>query len=162
MNQANTPCPNRRRSPRRPPPPPKIAAANDDLVEPIESQALTLSDDEAAAPAPTAAIAAANDEVVEPAESPAVVLSNDDAAAAEVVEPTGPTAMVAAVDEVVVPTESMTAGVSEPRQAGDVALASLRVGEGGTAAATKPHWPANDPLAALYELSEEELVALFC
>jgi hypothetical protein len=106
--------------------------------------------------------------------------------------------MGAANDEVVAPTESMTAGVSQPQQAGNVAPAadepgnaaaraalaaetpgfaipetrgeqeppqrasSLRVSESGTVAATKLHRPENDPLAALYGMSEEELIALFC
>jgi len=38
---------------------------------------------------------------------------------------------------------------------------SPSVGESVSAAATKPRRPANDPLAVLYGLSEEELIALF-
>jgi hypothetical protein len=38
---------------------------------------------------------------------------------------------------------------------------SPSAGESVSAAATKPRRPANDPLAVLYGLSEEELIALF-
>ena len=171
---------------------PAIAAANDQAAEPVESQATALPNDGAVEPAESPMIAVAKDEVAEPAESVAIAAPNDEvveriesmavaAAKDEVVEPAE--SMTASVPH---PQQKSNAAPAESESEGEAASTALAAepaasvvaetpseqepprlalssfGESGTAAASRPLRPANDPLAALYGLSEEELIALFC
>jgi hypothetical protein len=67
------------------------------------------------------------------------------------------TVSASAAVEAGVPDVPVTPSGHEPAQE----ASSPSVGEGVTVAATKSRRPANDPFAALYGLSEEELIALF-
>ena len=57
--------------------------------------------------------------------------------------------------------EADTSEVPVTHHEQEPAQVASSAGESVSAAATKPRRPANDPLAVLYGLSEEELIALF-
>jgi hypothetical protein len=159
---------------------PAASAANDE-PESVESQAIALANDEVAESAELKAIAALNDEAAEPIDSIATAAAKYDAPAESIAavapqpqqesrpqqesnaaptgnEPEGEAANAAFAAETAVPVVIEARGEQEPPQR----ASSLSVGEGGNAAAPKRDRPANDPLAALYGLSEEELIAVFC
>lgn len=134
------------------------AAVDDDAV--YEAPAIGESVDDAAAPAESPAAAPhPQDDINVVAEIPE---HKDEAASAVAVEsvsaaPVIETASAALAIEAGTFAVPATRGGREPPQV----ASSPSCGESVTAAAAKPRRPANDPLAALYGLSEEELIALF-
>ena len=115
-------------------------------------------DDDAVYEAP--AIGESVDDAAVPAESPAAAPHPQDNinVVAEIPEaPVIETASAALAIEAGTSAAAATRGGQEPPQV----ASSPSSGESLTAAAAKPRRPANDPLAALYGLSEEELIALF-
>jgi hypothetical protein len=134
------------------------AAVDDDAV--YEAPAIGESVDDAAAPAESPAAAPhPQDDINVVAEIPE---HKDEAASAVAVEsvsaaPVIETASAALAIEAGTSAAAATRGGQEPPQV----ASSPSSGESLTAAAAKPRRPANDPLAALYGLSEEELIALF-
>jgi hypothetical protein len=134
------------------------AAVDDDAV--YEAPAIGESVDDAAAPAESPAAAPhPQDDINVVAEIPE---HKDEAARAVAVEsvsaaPVIETASAALAIEAGTSAAAVTRGGQEPPQV----ASSPSGGESLTAGAAKPRRPANDPLAALYGLSEEELIALF-
>jgi hypothetical protein len=134
------------------------AAVDDDAV--YEAPAIGESVDDAAVPAESPAAAPhPQDNINVVAEIPE---HKDEAARAVAVEsvsaaPVIETASAALAIEAGTSAAAATRGGQEPPQV----ASSPSSGESLTAAAAKPRRPANDPLAALYGLSEEELIALF-
>ena len=134
------------------------AAVDDDAV--YEAPAIGESVDDAAVPAESPAAAPhPQDDINVVAEIPE---HKDEAARAVAVEsvsaaPVIETASAALAIEAGTSAAAATRGGQEPPQV----ASSPSSGESLTAAAAKPRRPANDPLAALYGLSEEELIALF-
>jgi len=154
-----------------------IASANSELVKPVGLPAIAAAKEEVAGPADSAAVAAPNDEAFESIESIAIAATTDEVnqpaesitappphrqqesnVAPAANEPQGESVSAAIAAETAVPVVTETRSEQEPTQ-----RASLHsAGQSGIAAPTKRDRPANDPLAALYGLSEEELIALFC
>jgi hypothetical protein len=137
-----------------------IAGPTDDAAVPTESPAAVALDPQqersqdhinvaAEVPADKDEAASAAVAVEEASTAPRV----EAARAVPVVE----TASASAATEAAVPVVPLTRNGQEPAQV----ASSPSVGESGNAAATKSRRPGNDPLAALYGLSEEELIALF-
>ena len=113
-------------------------------------------DDDAVYEAP--AIGESVDDAAVPAESPAAAPHPQDNinVVAEIPEaPVIETASAALAIEAGTSAAAATRGGQEPPQV----ASSPSSGESLTAAAAKPRRPANDPFAALYGLSEEELIA---
>jgi hypothetical protein len=126
------------------------------------TQAIAEPADDAAVPAESLAAATPplQDDINVAAEAPdhkdeaaSAVVAGEAASAAPVIE----TASASPAVEADTSTIPATRSEQEPAQV----ASSPFVGESGSVAATKPRRPANDPLAVLYGLSEEELIALF-
>ena len=123
---------------------PVIAEPADDVGAPVESAA--------AAPHPQDDVNVVV-EIPEHKDEAARAVAVESVSAAPVIE----TASAALAIEAGTSAAAATRGGQEPPQV----ASSPSSGESLTAAAAKPRRPANDPLAALYGLSEEELIALF-
>jgi hypothetical protein len=134
------------------------AAVDDDAV--YEAPAIGESVDDAAVPAESPAAAPYPQdninvvaEIPEHKDEAARAVAVESVSAALVIE----TASAALAIEAGTSAAAATRGGQEPPQV----ASSPSSGESLTAAAAKPRRPANAPLAALYGLSEEELIALF-
>jgi hypothetical protein len=137
-----------------------IAGPTDDAAVPTESPAAVALDPQQERSQDHINVAA--EVPADKDEAASAALAVEGASTAQRVEaaravPVVETASASAVTEAAVPVVPLTRNGQEPAQV----ASSPSVGESANAAATKSRRPANDPLAALYGLSEEELIALF-
>jgi hypothetical protein len=134
-----------------------IAEPTDDVAVPAESPAAAALHPQEEPPQDYINVAA---EMPEDKDEAASTALTDEAAS---MAPTVEAASAAPVVETASASSAIEVAVSVARDGQELAQveSSASVGESVTVGATKPHRPANDPFAALYGLSEEELIALF-